>query len=96
MLTRITLERSLSRHGYISSFDFQSLAVHKKLGHFAVGGFENAAKGLPRDPHSLRRGIVIETYRIGQLDGLKLVEREDNFLQLSERQSHRLEVLDVR
>lgn len=64
-----------------ATFDCKGLCVDQSIGNFFVCGFENPSERLAGDFHLLCGLLVIESLKVGQSDGFKLIDRQGDVLQ---------------
>jgi hypothetical protein len=80
MLTIMAFELPHLRHFELTSLYLQGLAFHQCLRHLLVCRLNDPAEGLAGDMHFLCRLFLIETFEVGQPDGLKFINGQDHFL----------------
>lgn len=74
-----------------AAFDPQRLAVDERIRDLPVRRVDDAAEGRARNVHLLGRLLLIETVEIRKAHGLELVEQENHFFKVDDRNADRLE-----
>jgi hypothetical protein len=64
-----------------AAFDGESFCVDQGIGNFFVCRCESPPERLPRNFHLLRRLLLIQSLKVGQTDGLELINRQGDVLQ---------------
>lgn len=85
--------RRLLDHG--SRLDHQHLALDKAGGDGVSSTREDTGVGLSRHGHPLGSGVLIETFEVGEADGLELVESDADCLGLPYGASNRPEATPI-
>jgi hypothetical protein len=65
--------------------------VGQSLGDLPVGGRQDTAEGRARNAHPFRGLFLVQPFQIGQSDRFELIEREDDLVQLADRDPRRME-----
>jgi hypothetical protein len=80
VLAIITPKFLHSRHLKLTSFNLQCLALNQNLRYFLVRRVDNPSERLTRNLHLFRRLLLVQTLKVSKPDGLKFVNRQNNFL----------------
>lgn len=61
-------------HLHVTPFDAQNQPFNQHSGHLASSPLDDSAEGLAGNVHPCRCLLVVESFKVGQADGLKLIQ----------------------